>query len=73
MYTGLWKQLPMGQRLHAFFPLVPPTCLVDAKYCTMSPWKWKERFPGHPLSVCSNDLGIQVIWCVICVMRVDAP
>ena len=39
---------------------------ASAKYCTMSPWKWKEQFPRHPLSVRSNDLGIKVLWCDAC-------
>ena len=25
-----------------------------------------EQFPGHPLNVGSNDLGIKVLWCDVC-------
>ena len=28
--------------------------------------KRKEPFPGHPLSVRTNDLGIEVLWCDVC-------
>ena len=36
---------------------------AGAKYCTMSPGTRKEQFPGHPLSVRTNDFGIEVLWC----------
>ena len=36
---------------------------AGAKYCTMGPRKQKEQFLGHPLSVRTNDLGIEVLWC----------
>ena len=39
---------------------------AGTKYCTMSPWKRKEHFPGHPLNVRTNDLGIEVLWCDAC-------
>ena len=29
IFTGLWKKLPIGKRLHAFFPWVPPTCRFE--------------------------------------------
>ena len=32
----------------------------------MSPWKRKQQFPGHPPSVCINDLGIEVLCCDLC-------
>ena len=52
----------------------PPQCKVcgkgkggaGAKYCTMSPWKQKEQFLGRSLSVCTNDLGIEALWCDAC-------
>ena len=40
--------------------------MAGVKYCTMSPWKQTEQFPGHPLTVHSNDLGIEVLWCNVC-------
>ena len=39
---------------------------AGAKYCTMGPGERKEQFPGHPLSVRTNDLGIEVLWCDAC-------
>ena len=39
---------------------------AGAKYCTMGPGKRKEQFPGHPLSLRTNDLGIEVLWCDAC-------
>ena len=39
---------------------------AGAKYCTMGPWKQKEQFRGHPLSVRTNDLCIAVLWCDVC-------
>ena len=32
----------------------------------MGPGKRKEQFPGHPLSVRTNDLGIEVLWWDAC-------
>ena len=35
-------------------------------YCTVGPWKRKEQFPGHPLSVRNNDLRIEFLSCDVC-------
>ena len=36
------------------------------KYCTMSPRTRKGQFLGHPLSVRTNDVDIEVVWCDAC-------
>ena len=44
IHTGLWKKLPVGQRLHAFFPWVPPTCPFEGAqedvYHSLKAYSW---------------------------------
>ena len=43
IYTGLWKKLPVGKRLHALFPWVHPTC----------PFEGAQEDVYHRLKACS--------------------
>ena len=54
IHTGLWKKLPVGQCLHAFFPWVPPTC----------PFEGSQEDVYHKLNACSwLTVPVRILQC----------
>ena len=54
IHTGLWKKLPVGQRLHVFFPWVPPTC----------PFEGSQEDMYHRLKACSwLTVPVRILQC----------
>ena len=60
IYRGLWKKLPVGKCLHAFFPWFPPTC----------PFEGAQEDVYQRLKACSwLTIPVRVLQCTFLAVR----
>ena len=58
--TGLWKKLPVGKHLRAFFPWVPPAC----------PFEGAQEDVYHRLKACSwLTIPVRILQCTFPAVR----